>query len=1762
MSQLSLDSSSVLGKAARKRRFGFLRIKRNNRFALILLILVLAGFFRFYDQNWDESKLLHPDERYVTVVTTQIKAPRDFAEFLDPGKSPINPYNTDWGRTYVYGTLPLFIVRNAAEWLDAGCAPIKAFLPRIIGQVIAGAKAADCGPNGFSLGYTALVGRFWSALADTLSVLLIYLLGSALFGKRAGLLAAFLGACTVFSIQIAHFYTVDSSTNFFTLLALYFSARIAIRNNGFQPAKHPSVYHAQPANVLPETEKEPETKSNPERFSVSISVRPQFFRGLRRKIVGSWWFFPVLAGISSGLALANKPSSFLLIVIVTLSIFIGLVRDRQPGLSPVIRAMSALVIAGGLTFMAFRVAQPYAFVGSSESEYARTRQDCAKIDPKADMFMKLCNATVNLSPPLRSIFTISSRWVKPLSELQGVVDGDQDMPYSQQWANRTGYLFPLTNLIFWGTGLPLGITSLLGVLYMLWRLLKGRRYWAYLIPIVWVLFNFLYYSNILGKTMRYLLPIYPILSICAAVFLLAGWRNLTITLQKTSVRLKSSVISLRAAKINAGLVLVGLVCAGNLIWAFAYFSIYTAPVTRLEASRWFMNNVPSAISILWESPKGKPSETQLFVKEINIAAGNNASYEFRLNPADISGSDTPENTPIKTSGQLSFRINHAKGNGQITADLLESGKTLASSTADNEGAAILLSMGNVQLTANQSYQLVIKTTGLLQARTTSLASEHWDDAVPMSVVGKDPNWLYNWLKSSTDGQIQNYGTDSPQKLQSQLNWLDEADYLTLSSNRLYASIPRLPWRYPATVEYYRALFNGELGFELVADFQSFPRIGPFTFNDQEMPQILARGEKVAGQQMGILVPYPYAEEAFSVYDHPRVLVFRKTSAYSRQFAEKILGKYDLARLVVQTPAKAATSPHGLVFDEITQKQQNDGGGWQDIFPKSSPLNQSEILAWLAWLILAEILGLAAYPLIAHTICKNGKNPLADTGWAASKILGLLLIAVSVWWLASAKLVAFERGPIWGIIITFALFGCITAWKDRRQLIKNLGERLPFVLAAESIFLIAFIAWTLVRAGNPDLWHPVAGGEKPMDFAYLNGILRSSYFPPIDPWFANGYINYYYFGFVLVGTPVKALGIEPSVAYNLIIPLLFALTAAGAFSIATTFLFSHHNKKTATQDGSVSSFHLYRNIIAGGVLASIFTVLMGNIDQINTLLPALQRLGGVENGTQAFSATIQGIGKWLSGVDLPVRPEWFYWNATRLTPLVPIAEFPQFTFLYADLHAHMMAMPLAMLSILLALALASGTINSGLILFSAIVVAMLWPTNSWDYPVHLVLACGSLLLGGWESGRRGWRLGKFVFMLAPLYVIATRILVIPYTENFGSAYNNIEPWTTEHTPLWTYLTINLAFIFPITLHLAFEIFHILKNTAEKSSSGVLPRVFVGALGFSLIAGVFLGARNVPIGIIATPIIALSLVTSLSPGLNSLKRLYWLLIAGAIIITLFVEVFTLSGDIGRMNTFFKFYIQVWVILASAASVSVVLVAQHLRNLYSQIQKQLKESLPSSALKQQAYLARMGLASYAIIMSSLIFLGMLYPAFGIPAKIKDRYAANSPQGLNGEKYMIQVTRQEGGEGKQPITIKLNDDLETIKWLRENIKGTPNIFEGTTGGFQYRWGNRISIYTGLPAVIGWEWHQRQQRAALSDSVVFDRNKDVSEFYNTANIERALVLIRRYQVRYIVVGDMERAYYDLNGLSKFSAMEKQGLLKKVYANSSSSVYQVLEPAF
>ena len=143
-------------------------------------------------------------------------------------------------------------------------------------------------------------------------------------------------------------------------------------------------------------------------------------------------------------------------------------------------------------------------------------------------------------------------------------------------------------------------------------------------------------------------------------------------------------------------------------------------------------------------------------------------------------------------------------------------------------------------------------------------------------------------------------------------------------------------------------------------------------------------------------------------------------------------------------------------------------------------------------------------------------------------------------------------------------------------------------------------------------------------------------------------------------------------------------------------------------------------------------------------------------------------------------------------------------------------------------------------------------------------------------------------------------------------------------------------------------------------------------------------------------------------------------------------------------------------------------------------------------------------------------------------------------------------GVEREAPI--RLGNDAGAIRWLQDNAAGTPPIVEAE--GNQYCWNGRFSIYTGLPAILGWPWHQTQQRG--SAQAIQERAADVAALYETEDWHEAADLLDKYGAVYIIVGELERAFYDAGGIAKFEAMAAAGQLDRVYDRDGVRIYQVI----
>ena len=1061
-----------------------------------------------------------------------------------------------------------------------------------------------------------------------------------------------------------------------------------------------------------------------------------------------------------------------------------------------------------------------------------------------------------------------------------------------------------------------------------------------------------------------------------------------------------------------------------------------------------------------------------------------------------------------------------------------------------------------------------------------VTDNHWDEGIPD---------IYRYQVS----QIPIYERDTLAKMETIAGHLANGDYLVFYSNRTYGSVARLPDRYPLGSRYYRLLFSGKLGYRLEQAFTSYPQLMGVAFVDDTF----GRAGIPEPEPLGDLKPAAlslnlgYADENVINYDHPMVLLFRNDAE---------LTQTELYFLLTQLPAPEREL--GLMLSPEQKTAQRQGGTWSEIIKRDSWTNRVPILAWL---LLVELIYLAALPLATFLF-----RPLPDRGIILARILGILVVAYVAWLLASIGWLDFSRASVLtGILVVASLSALVlvTRW---REFVEFIQRNWRLLAIGEVIFLAAFLSFVAIRMANPDLWHAFRGGEKPMDFAYLNAVLRSTTMPPYDPWFAGGYLNYYYWGQFIVATLIKGTGILPSVAYNLAVPLLFALTVTGAYSLVYNVTAGLRRPPLEPESlppgpgptgveaeqspgvqpdmevrpepvtpgpppgGTRVAQVLIRGVgywrgfshgvswapVGAGLAAGLLVAVIGNLDRIWQVL----RGGWKSTFHGADFPSLTYISDfWRSSRMLPqaedVTPSTLtFWLPDKAFPGPEIGhhitEFPFFSFLFADLHAHLIVIPFTLLVIGLAFALLVGLkdgpkwwlLSTTTVL--AVAVGSLWAINSWDYPSYILLAIALIAAGVYLRGGKALeRLGTFLALAISLVLIGI-LAFLPFHLSYHPYPTGLDV-SKWQTPLPHYIGIHGLFLF---LTLTF-LLSLCRRRLRDLLGYLVPRpsgfwdasapnlMGMRAIPLTLTAGV-LGAVVVVYMAVAGYWTAAVLSTVLGLTLWAAKDVLagkgegapyaifpLILVALALLIGIGVEFVRAEDDIGRMNTLFKYYLEAWVLFAIASAYVLWYLG----------------SRGAFRLRRVSVARGAWLAALALLVAS----SFIYPVLGTRSRMADRFSTQNTT-LDGAEYMRGAVHWEEGS---PILLRW--DHGAIGWLQDNVKGSPVVLEAHNE--QYHWSSRISNYTGLPTVLGWPWHQIQQRMRY-DYAVRERASHVEEIYSTLDTQRALELLRLYEVEYVVVGQLERAYYPPQGLQKFDAMVSNGLAGLAYQNDETRIYRAM----
>jgi YYY domain-containing protein len=728
-----------------------------------------------------------------------------------------------------------------------------------------------------------------------------------------------------------------------------------------------------------------------------------------------------------------------------------------------------------------------------------------------------------------------------------------------------------------------------------------------------------------------------------------------------------------------------------------------------------------------------------------------------------------------------------------------------------------------------------------------------------------------------------------------------------------------------------------------------------------------------------------------------------------------------------------------------------------------------MLEALGFFALVEVLGLAVVPLAALAF---GRLPGAGLGFA--KPLGLLLLTWLVWMVCSVTQVRYGTPTVLVAAAVLAAAGVLAAlrqralaerlsepgdgwwarrraqWIGTRALPTDDPSRLRLWIGSEVVFAVSFAAMALLVAYSPDVW----GTEKPMDMAFVNAANASESFPPHDPWMSGQDLNYYYLGHLAVAMVIRVAGIAPDEGYNLAVALLAALSAAAVFTLAATLWAAARERLPGVRGGPV----------AVGVTAVVLCVVLGNL---------------------------AGVREWLDAADPPGDYAWF--EPSRVIPGT-INEFPWFSFLLGDLHAHVLALPFTVVALGFALQVAlAGPRGDAVLrgvaeaLATGLAIGALYAVNSWSYPVAaglLVLAVATWMVSAESTGRRAYAVTWLVLVL-----IASVVLVLPFWLAFDPAARGIGV-VDERRP-FTRFAGDFALLYGIFAGLLTAAF-VSRVLATRRPLRTLVWSAVGAI----FAGSLLATADLAGAAVVAALVAVAAGALASPALAPPERFLWLLVAGGLFCVLVPELVYVrdefeGSELYRMNTVFKLGYQAWILLAVAAACA----------------------LPWAAV----HLPRRGWPVWAAGAAVLLLLGAVYPYAGTYAR-KGAFAS-SPT-LDGLGWL-----RESSPG----------DPAAIAWLRANTPGSAVVLEAVGDDYSAFGHARISTFTGRATVLGWAGHELQW-----DHDPGRRAEDVRRLYVTTDLDEARDLIAGYRVGYVVYGPIERTTYGDAGLAKWDELGEQ----------------------
>lgn len=875
-----------------------------------------------------------------------------------------------------------------------------------------------------------------------------------------------------------------------------------------------------------------------------------------------------------------------------------------------------------------------------------------------------------------------------------------------------------------------------------------------------------------------------------------------------------------------------------------------------------------------------------------------------------------------------------------------------------------------------------------------------------------------------------------------------------------------------------------------------------------------------------------------------------------------------------------------------------------------------LAAFLTWYLTIQLTSVAALPLVLRFFAG-----LPDRGYVFAKILGPFLVGVTLWLGTSYGLLRNEAGGAWlalgvvaGLTYGFGGFRLLVKWTAQPGGLP-MRNRWRYVAGVEVLFLVAFAIWTWVRINDPAANHT----EQPMDLMFMNSIWNSPTFPPRDAWLAGYPISYYYLGYWLLTTLGHLSSMPPAVAYNLGQASWYGLLLTGSFGVVYNLAALHG--ADCTGDGSDESGEdTWQPRWAYGMAGLLAAALAGVIGNLQVILEWLYAQGvnirsmAAWFGVNGFPENAQTSGIWYIGYD------WWWWRSSRVISdrdllgghLEVIDEFPMFSYVLGDNHPHVLAMPVVLVVIAMALAVYLAARRSGptalpdarlgnaarqegaprvwdawlrlpavlpmgwagLALIVAVSGGLVF-MNTWDYPPYLFLLTGALFAGLVTSesyrpsvGSLGAHIARSAVVTATFgaaLAAGTLAVYLPYFLTAQSQAGGFVPNLFNPTRLRQALLMFGVFVPAIIGWMAWmwRIHRPSSRQAAGSAAVVfgLPAAFLGvsaALAVGTPAGKALLQR------MALPDGATSHLPFIVQRWT--QQPFTLLAFGALLAVaaaLIWQMMTVAATQARCAPRAPARTDLFVMLLAALGLLLAYVPEFvfLRDNFG--------TRMNTVFKfyYQAWLLLALAASYAVGVGLFMKAqgsrvkgqgnsrAISYFLFPIPYLLTLGLAALAliyPGAATYSKTLGFSAQSRSADATQYVANESPDEKAAVEWVMYNTSPDALVLEGR--GASYRsTHNRISTMTGRPTLLGWDGHESQWRGESYGEMARGRVEALDSVYRVGSPAEIEQVLGQWGIDYVYVGPSEREQY---GITPRSEERIAAVMRLVFEEGDVRIYQ------